>query len=460
MNTTIRARFAALLCLFALCVAGVAQAGIPSGMLNQDDPSLAPMLKDVMPAVVNVVVDTKTEGHNQNPLLQNPFFRRFFDMPHEHNEPRYGKAIGSGVIIDAAKGLIVTNNHVVENAQKITVRLRDDRKFKATLIGRDPASDLAVIQIKADNLTELPIANSADLRVGDFVVAIGNPFGLTQTVTSGIVSGLGRHGLGDRFENFIQTDASINPGNSGGALVNLDGELVGINTAILSRSGGNIGIGFAIPSNLVMKVYHQIMKYGEVKRGRLGVIGQNLTNDLAKAFGLKITQGVVVAQVVDDSPAAKAGLQARDVITAIDGKQIKNFSDLARAVGLRTPGTKVKISLIRDGNEMTIPVTLGSAAEATNQPTAENINEALIGATFGAIPADSPLAGKVKGVAILDVRPGSPAARAGLRPGDIITSVNQQAVTSLDEFYGLVKANGQLLLHIRRGRGALFLLIK
>src|SRR5690625_3707765 len=301
MNASNRVRFTTLLGLFMLCIASTAQAGIPSAMLNKDNPSLAPMLKDVMPAVVNVVVDTKTQATQQNPLLENPFFRRFFDMPDPRSAPRYGKAVGSGVIIDADKGLIITNNHVVENAEDITVRLSDDREFKAKLIGRAPSSDVAVIQIEADNLTELPVANSDNLRVGDFVIAIGNPFGLTQTVTSGIVSGLGRHGLGDRFENFIQTDASINPGNSGGALINLDGELTGINTAILSRSGGNIGIGFAIPSNLVMKVYHQIMKYGEVRRGRLGVVGQNLTNDLAEAFGLDITHGVVVAQVMEDS---------------------------------------------------------------------------------------------------------------------------------------------------------------
>lgn len=458
MKAPTRARSMALLCLFALFMAGAAQADIPSSMLNKDDPSLAPMLQKVMPSVVNVVVKTKREVHN--PLFENPFFRRFFDAP-EHNQPRYGKAVGSGVIIDADKGLIVTNNHVVENAKNITVRLNDDREFKAKLIGTAPASDLAVVQIDADHLTELPIANSSDLRVGDFVIAIGNPFGLTQTVTSGIVSGLGRHGLGDRFENFIQTDASINPGNSGGALVNLDGELIGINTAILSRSGGNIGIGFAIPSNLVMKVYHQIMKYGQVKRGRLGVIGQNLTNDLAQAFGLDITQGVVVAQVMDDSPAAKAGIQARDVITAVDDQPINDFSDLARAIGLRTPGTQVKITLYRDGDKMTVPVTLGSAAKSGGHMPASELNQALSGAKFGAIPPDSPLAGKVEGIAILKVRPGSPAARSGLRPGDIITSVNREQVTSLNQFYKLVKADtGQLLLHVRRQGGALFLLIK
>lgn len=459
MNTTIRARFAALLCLLALCIAGTAQATIPSSMLDQDNPSLAPMLDEVMPAVVNVVVKTKVE--RRNPLFENPFFRRFFDMPFDHGQPQYGKAVGSGVIINAGKGYIVTNNHVVENAQSITVRLSDDREFKAELIGRAPASDLAVLQIDADNLSEINVANSDKLQVGDFVIAIGNPFGLTQTVTSGIVSGLGRHGLGDRFENFIQTDASINPGNSGGALVNLNGKLVGINTAILSRSGGNIGIGFAIPSNLVMKVYHQILEYGGVRRGRLGVVGQNLTNDLAEAFGLDITQGVVVAQVMEDSPADKAGIKARDVIISVDDQDINDFSDLARAVGLRVPGTEIEITLIRDGKKMTVPVTLGSAKKAQDHGPSGQLNPALSGARFGQIPQDHPLYGEVEGVAVLAVRPGSPAARAGLRPGDVITSVNRESVSSVDEFYDLAGSDsGQLLLHIRRGGGALFLLIE
>src|SRR5699024_1406741 len=260
----------------------------------------------------------------------------------------------------------------------------------------------------------------------------------------------------------IQTDASINPGNSGGALINLDGEVIGINTAILSQSGGNIGIGFAIPSNLVKKIYHQIMEYGEVRRGRLGVIGQNLTNDLAEAFGLDSNQGVVVAQVEDNSPAEEAGIKARDVIIAVDGKQIKDFSDLARAIGLRLPGSDVTITLIRDGEEKTVTTTLGSAAEESEQQAdSSNLNEALAGAQFTAIPEGHPLAGKVEGIMVRGVSPGSPAARAGLRPNDIITSVNRQQVTSLEQFRKLVsKDSGRLLLHIRRQGGALFLLIE
>src|SRR5699024_3897083 len=280
-----------------------------------------------------------------------------------------------------------------------------------------------VLQIDADDLTELPVADSDSLRVGDFVIAIGNPFGLTQTVTSGIVSGLGRHGLGNRFENFIQTDASINPGNSGGALINLDGQLVGINSAILSQSGGNIGIGFAIPSNLVMKVYNQIMEYGEVQRGRLGVVGQDLTHDLAAAFGLDTNQGVVIAKVTDDSPAEEAGLQPRDVITAVDGTSVDNFYDLARAIGLRLPGSEVDITFIRDGEEKTVTAVLGEASNVAGNNGSHSangdLNEKLAGARFSEIPDDHPLAGRVEGVVVESVHRGSPAARAGLRSGDI-----------------------------------------
>ncbi|MDN5937466.1 MAG: trypsin-like peptidase domain-containing protein, partial [Salinisphaera sp.] len=252
--------FLAALALASFGFAGTSMAGaLPAALFGGNDtPSLAPMLKDVLPAVVNVTVVSERAGRPDNPFFNDPFFRRFFGGP-EHRRPQQVKAIGSGVIVDADKGFILTNNHVVEDAEKVTVRLADDRKFEAEVVGTDPQTDIAVLKIDADHLTELPVADSDGLRVGDFVVAIGNPFGLRQTVTSGIVSALGRHGLGNRYENYIQTDASINPGNSGGALVNLDGKLVGINTAILSRSGGNIGIGFAIPSDIAMDVMHQIV---------------------------------------------------------------------------------------------------------------------------------------------------------------------------------------------------------
>ncbi|WP_353224921.1 DegQ family serine endoprotease [Salinisphaera sp. C84B14] len=467
MNKRINALF--LSCLLLLCMSS-AHAAVPSGMLAGDNPSLAPMLDEALPAVVNVVVTGKPQQMPDNPLFNDPFFRRFFDVPDQQQRqtPRQPTAAGSGVIVDADKGFVLTNHHVVTDAEKIVVRLNDNREYDAKLIGDDPETDIAVLQIKTDDeLTELPIANSDDLRVGDFVVAIGNPFGLRQTVTSGIVSGLGRHGLGNRYEDFIQTDASINPGNSGGALVNLKGELVGINSAILSRTGGNIGIGFAIPSNLVNSVYKQIAENGEVRRGRLGVVGQNLTADLASAFDLDINQGVVVAQVMPDSPAAKAGIKERDVITQVNGKDIDDFSQLANAIGLKSPGDKVSITLLRNGKEREVKATLGNAADAPDSAGGDSASaesdlaSGLQGATFGPLTDDNPLAGEVEGVVVKDVERGSAAARAGLRPGDVITSINRQPVKDVSQLSKLAGPDvKQLLLHVRRGGGALFLLIR
>lgn len=458
-----------LLILSALLMAAMlplqqASADVPPGLLAKEGtPSLAPMLKNVLPAVVNVVVEGKSRPQADNPLLNDPFFRRFFGIP-QHRSPQkmHPEAIGSGVIVNAKKGIILTNNHVIKDADKITVKLNDNREFKAKLVGTDPASDIAVIKIKADHLTSLPIADSSKLQVGDFVVAIGNPFGLRQTVTSGIVSALGRHGLRglSRYEDFIQTDASINPGNSGGALVNLKGQLVGINSAILSRSGGNIGIGFAIPSDLAQSVMQQILKYGKVKHAWLGVVGQNLTHDLAKAFDLDIHQGVLVAKIVPDSPADKAGIKERDVITSVDGKKVDDFSALANAIGLREPGDKVKIKLRRGKHSKTVTVKLGKRS-AQQAAVSQGLFSGLDGAEFSTLSDDNPLAGKVKGVVVSKIQPGSPAARHGLREGDIITSVNRKPVNDLGDFRKLANASQkQLLLHIRRGRGAMFLLIR
>ncbi|KEZ77365.1 DegQ family serine endoprotease [Salinisphaera hydrothermalis] len=462
-------RYRAFFILILALLGTSAQASIPSGMLSGDDPSLAPMLDKTLPAVVNVVVTGKAQQAPNNPLFNDPFFRQFFNAP-QQQQMEHPTAIGSGVIVNADKGYIVTNNHVVRNAQKIEVRLRDNRQFKAKIVGTDPATDLAVIQIKAKNLTQINLANSDKLRVGDFVVAVGNPFGLRQTVTSGIVSGLGRHignpegEQGSRYQNFIQTDASINPGNSGGALLNLKGQLVGINSEILSQSGGNIGIGFAIPSNLVKTVYQQLIKYGKVKRGMLGVVGQNLTPDLAKAFGLNIDQGVVIAQVMPDSPAAKAGIKQRDVITAVNGKEIDNFSDLQNAIGLRSPGDKVTIDLLRDGKKEQVHATLAKASEMTgagDASTGGSLNKNLAGAQFGPLTDNNPLSGDVQGVVVTNVQPGSPAAQAGLQPGDVITSVNRQQISSVSQLHKLAGPDTkQLLLHVRRGQGALFLLIQ
>ena len=304
-------------------------------------------LKRVTPAVVNVA--TRGTVTQQNPLANDPFFRRFFDIPNGPVE-REVQAAGSGVIVDAKNGYIVTNAHVIENAKEITVQLLDNRSLTAKVIGTDTGSDIAVLQVQAGNLTEIPIADSDLLEVGDFVVAIGNPFGLGHTVTSGIISALGRSGINpEGYEDFVQTDASINPGNSGGALVNLGGQLVGINSAILSRTGGNIGIGFAIPSNMMRNVMQQLIKYGEVRRGVLGVNIQTLTPDIAESMGLGNTQGALVSQVVDGSAAEKAGIKAGDVITAVNGKPVKDAAALRNSIGLLHIGDKVDISLLRDG---------------------------------------------------------------------------------------------------------------
>lgn len=471
MTQPIPARYRTFLLLLLALLASSAQAAIPSGMLSGDDPSLAPMLKKTLPAVVNVVVTGKAQPQRNNPLFNDPFFRQFFNAPQGQKQPmEHPTATGSGVILNAKKGLIITNHHVVRGAQKIEVRLKDNREFKAKVVGDDPSTDLAVIQIHAKNLTQIPIADSSKLQVGDFVVAVGNPFGLRQTVTSGIVSGLGRHlgsprgEQGSRYQDFIQTDASINPGNSGGALLNLQGQLVGINSEILSQSGGNIGIGFAIPSNLMKSVYHQIEKYGKVKRGHLGVGGQNITPELAKALGVNVDQGVVITTVTPHSPAEKAGLKERDVITAVDGKKINDFSSLANAIGLRSPGDQVTISLLRDGDKKQVTATLGKAsdvASAGSAATGGPISDRLQGAQFGPLTDDNPLSGQVEGVVVTNVQRGSAAAEAGLRPGDVITSVNRHPISSVSQLHQFAGPDvKQLLLHVYRGQGALFLLIQ
>ncbi|MBL8246554.1 MAG: Do family serine endopeptidase, partial [Rhodanobacteraceae bacterium] len=335
-------------CLVACAVAFAAPAfaALPAEVDGQPLPTLAPMLERTTLAVVNV--SSKTRVQVRNPFFDDPFFRRFFDMPDVPQE-RVQQSLGSGVIVDATRGLVLTNNHVIERADEVTVTLHDGRTLNAEVIGRDPDTDVAVVRIPAENLTALALADSDRLRVGDFVVAIGNPFGLGQAVTSGIVSALGRSGLrGLGYQNFIQTDASINPGNSGGALVNLRGELVGINTAIFSPSGGNIGIGFAIPSNLARNVMNQLIAFGEVKRGSLGVQAQDLDARLARALGLDEGRGAVVTQVVPDSPADKARLQAGDVITKIDGKPVGSADELANIEGLLPIGKALTVEFLRE----------------------------------------------------------------------------------------------------------------
>ena len=345
-----------------LAVAPVtAKAGIP---IPGDVPTLAPVVDKVVQGVVNIAVSGSVEV--QNPLMSDPFFRQFFRLP---NQPmrRQVQAAGSGVIVDAGRGYILTNNHVVAvgQDQTIEVTLKDKRHFKAKLVGRDPETDIAVLKIDADNLTAVEFADSDRIRVGDYALAIGNPFGLGQTVTSGIVSALGRTGLGiEGYEDFIQTDASINPGNSGGALVDLRGQLMGINTAILGPSGGNVGIGFAVPANLAKQIMTDLIKNGDVKRGQIGIRTQDLTPDIASSLGLERSDGALIAQVAAGSAAANAGLQAGDLVVGIDGVPVHNVADLHKKIDFAHVGDELKLSILRDGKPDTVKVRI-----ETNQPS-------------------------------------------------------------------------------------------
>ncbi len=424
-------------------------------------PSLAPMLERVTPAVVNIATVGRVSVE-ENPLLSDPAFRRFFGAPEQQQQQpqqRQVQSLGSGVIVDAERGYILTNNHVIDKAQEIRVTLRDGRTVDATLVGADPEADVAVIQIPAEGLTALPLADSSKLLVGDFVVAIGNPFGLGQTVTSGIVSALGRSGLGiEGYEDFIQTDASINPGNSGGALVNLRGELVGVNTAIVAPGGGNVGIGFAIPTNMARELMTQLVEYGEIRRGRLGVSGQTLTPELAKAFGLEWRVGVLISSVEPDASAAQAGLQAGDVVVAIGDRPLKDTSDLKNAIGLLRAGTEIRLGVVRGGKPTTITVKI--EAPAAQWFEGRLLNPRFEGMLFGAIPEDSPLYGKVQGMLVFGVTPGTPSWSAGLRKGDVLVSINRVAVKNREEMAAALKRGGPgVLINVRRGNNAMFALL-
>ncbi|MEX2479526.1 MAG: DegQ family serine endoprotease [Gammaproteobacteria bacterium] len=446
-----------LILIAALLGAGPAFAVLPAVADGEPLPSLAPMLERVTPAVVNIA----TEGHVElrtNPLFNDPFFRRFFNVP-DRPLRRKTQSLGSGVIVDAERGLVLTNNHVIANADEITVNLRDGRDLEGELIGSDPDTDVAVVRVPAENLTAIELADSDALRVGDFVVAIGNPFGLGQTVTSGIISALARSGLGLDYEDFIQTDASINPGNSGGALVNLRGELVGINTAIFSRSGGNIGIGFAIPINMARAVMEQLVSFGEVRRGFLGLQFQDLNPDLALAFGLAVNEGAVVTSVMPASPAAAAGLMPGDVVTHFDQRKLANAAELRTRIGLARVGKTVEIAYLRDGKPGKTRVEIGAQSEAVVDKPFKN--ERMASTTVGEIPKDSPAYGRLRGVMVYDIAQHSPAWRAGLRRGDIISSVNRVPTPSVAAFVEVVnQVPGQLLLSVHRGNQAAYLVIK
>lgn len=421
--------------------------------------SLAPVLQEATPAVVNVSVKT-TQRTAMNPMLQDPFFRQFFDR-RQLPQQRERKAVsaGSGVIIDAKNGYVLTNHHVIERADEVMVTLADQREFDAEIVGSDPGTDVALLKIDATDIAELPIGDSDDLLVGDLVIAIGNPFGIGQTVTSGIVSALGRQTgiVRDGYEDFIQTDASINPGNSGGALINSKGELVGLNTAIITGGGGNgsVGIGFAVPSNIASAIKAQLVKFGEVRRGQIGVHIQDMKPDIAVALDLKGQSGAIISEVIEDSPAAKAGLKAGDVIVSVDGKRIDGSSDLRNRIGLTEKGKTVTLAYYRDSERKTVKLQVGEVSDSVL--SSEDAIPRLMGASFSAIPDDHPRR-EVKGVYVSDVEPGSPAWNYGLRDGDIIIEANRQRVTSVNELEAAAKNKGRVLaLKFLRGNSQVFL---
>ncbi|EAB7345143.1 TPA: serine endoprotease DegQ [Salmonella enterica subsp. enterica serovar Concord] len=416
-------------------------------------PSLAPMLEKVLPAVVSV----KVEGTAAQSQKVPEEFKKFFgeDLPDQPSQPFEG--LGSGVIIDAAKGYVLTNNHVINQAQKISIQLNDGREFDAKLIGGDDQSDIALLQMQnPSKLTQIAIADSDKLRVGDFAVAVGNPFGLGQTATSGIISALGRSGLNlEGLENFIQTDASINRGNSGGALLNLNGELIGINTAILAPGGGSIGIGFAIPSNMAQTLAQQLIQFGEIKRGLLGIKGTEMTADIAKAFKLNVQRGAFVSEVLPNSGSAKAGVKSGDVIISLNGKPLNSFAELRSRIATTEPGTKVKLGLLRDGKPLEVEVTLDS--NTSSSASAEMIAPALQGATL----SDGQLKDGTKGVKVDSVEKSSPAAQAGLQKDDVIIGVNRDRISSIAEMRKVMAAKPSIIaLQVVRGNENIYLLLR
>jgi Do/DeqQ family serine protease len=424
-------------------------APIASGAQPKDpaQPSFAPIIKRVAPAVVNIAV-RGTMAVQRNSFFDDPMFRRFFGMPPDAApQEREFRSAGSGVIVDAKSGYIVTNAHMVKNATEITVALVDERELKAEVVGTDERSDVAVLRVKEGRLpAEIRLADSSKLEVGDYVIAIGNPFGLQHSVTSGIVSAVGRTGITrDNYEDFIQTDAAINPGNSGGALVSMDGELVGINSVILSGSGGNIGIGFAIPSNM-----EQLIATGSVNRGQLGVMTLGLTQDFRKSLGLgDDVQGALVTQVTEGSAAARAGIQTGDVITSISGQPVKGAAELRNAIGMLKVGESVAVGLLRDGKPRNVTAVLREPAQLAD---ASAIHQALAGADLIEAPE-----GSGGGVIIRSVQPDSPAARAGLKAEDRIVAVNRTRITSIAQLREVTKDQSSMLIQLQRGSQALIL---
>jgi len=443
--------------IVATALSGPSTAQVGASVDERGVLTIAPLLERVTPAVVNISVVSERPIET-NPLFQDPFFRRFFDLP-EPPRSRPQLSAGSGVIVDAENGYVLTNHHVIRDGKEIIVTLKDGRKLDAELVGSDAATDIALLKIKADNLTAMPLGDSDQLKVGDFVVAVGNPFGLGQTVTSGIISALGRGGLNiEGYEDFIQTDAPINPGNSGGALLTLDGKLIGINTAILTPVGGNIGIGFAVPINMARAVMEQLIEHGEVRRGRLGIMIQDLTPDLAQALGLPRSAGALVARVEEGTPAERAGIRSGDVVIAVNGRPVSSSRDLRNAIGLMRTGTKVELTILRDGKEETVTAVLDESQESPDRVRASRVPA---GAELEELRPGMSGYGRVEGVAVRRVAPGSPAARIGLRSGDVILAVNREAVKSVAELQRAIEKAGPVVaLRVYRDGAELYLVAR
>jgi len=437
-----------LVAIMALTTAGAA---LPDNVSGRAVTSLAPLVEAASPAVVNIRV-------SQTVNRSNPFgddaFRRFFGIPDAPGGTREVASAGSGVIVDAERGYILTNHHVVANADTIQISLIDGEILDAEIVGSDPATDIAVIKVEADGLTDMPIGNSESARVGDFVIAIGNPFGLGHTVTSGIISALGRTGISrDGYEDFIQTDASINPGNSGGALVNMNGELIGINSAIISRSGGNVGIGFAVPTEIASSIMGQILDFGEIRRGLLGVGIQTIDAEMAKALDSNVESGALITNIVPESAAEEAGLEVGDIIVEVNAEKVDDASELRNKIGLLRSGDEVALKYVRNSKTRSTNAILGQAQ--AEQLTGADIHPGLEGAVFAAASTTSD-----SGVQVAEVAQGSPAAQRGLRPGDIITAVNRSRVRNLQDLAAIAENNRILFLLVQRGDRSLMLQIR
>ena len=423
------------LILFILLAAATAHAQIPGVATRDGVPTLAPLLERVTPAVVNIAVLQKSP-EDQNPLLRDPFFRRFFGMP-DRAEPQV--AAGSGVIVDAKNGYVMTNHHVVKEAREILVTLKDNRRLPAKLVGADAGTDIALLKVEPKSLTEVKFGDSDALQVGDFVIAIGNPFGLGQTATSGIVSALGRSGLSmEGYEHFIQTDAPINPGNSGGALVNLKGELVGINSAIIGPSGGNVGIGFAVPAVMARAVMDQLIRFGEVKRGRLGISMEDVIGG----------EGAKIAEVQGNSPAAQAGLKPGDIVTGLNGRPVRGAAELRARLGVVPVGDSVDLRVARGRETLNIRTRIAEV-EKGQVAGSQSLPE-LAGARLADVERPG-LPGRNRAIGVTAVEAESPAFNHGLRAGDLIIGVNQRRVTSVQDLGKALRAQGRVALNVIRG---------